>query len=455
MIPIVTPDEMRAVDVSASQPQEVLIGRAGAAVARVAVRMMGGTYGRVVHVIVGKGNNGADGRVAARLLAARGVKVHVHDAVACPAVLPSAHLVIDAAYGTGFRGVWTPPDVGATPVLAVDVPSGVNALTGETSGAVLAATRTVTFAALKPGLLLPPGSELAGEVELADIGLDDRVDEHCRAWLVEPSDVASWVPQREMTAHKWRSALRVIAGSPGMTGAACLVAGAAMRAGAGMVQLSCPGTMAPAAAAEIVQTPLVGKEWAQAALDSLDRFHALVLGPGLGRDDDLATQVRWVAVDAPIPTVIDGDGLFAMAWNADGAGALLRRRTAPTVLTPHDGEYTLLHGSAPIADRVMAARRLADATHCVVLLKGAATVVADPAGDALVVTTGDARLATAGTGDVLAGIIGALLAAKVPAFEAAAAGAWLHGAAAALAPARGMVAGDIAGHLPAVLEQLT
>lgn len=454
MLPIVTPDEMHAVDVSASEPVEVLIGRAGAAVARAAVRLMGGTYGRTVHVIAGKGNNGADGRVAARLLAAKGVKVHVHDAAACPPVLRPAHLVIDAAYGTGFRGSWNPPDVGATPVLAVDVPSGINSLTGEASGTVLAATHTVTFAALKPGLLLSPGSELAGEVEVADIGLDDRVDEHCRAWLVQPSDVASWVPRRGSSAHKWRAALRVIAGSPGMTGAACLVSGAAMRAGAGMVHLSCPGTMAPGAPAEVVQRPLLGKEWAQEALDSLDRFHALVLGPGLGRDDDLATQVRRVAVDAPIPTVIDGDGLFAMAWNADGAGALLRRRTAPTVLTPHDGEYALMHGSAPIADRLMAARRLADETHCVVLLKGSATVVADPGGDVLVVTAGDARLATAGTGDVLAGIIGALLAAKVPAFEAAAAGAWLHGTAAALAPMQGLVAGDIAAHLPAVLESL-
>ena len=179
-------------------------------------------------------------------------------------------------------------------------------------------------------------------------------------------------------------------------------------------------------------------------LDALDRFHALVVGPGLGRNDETTTQTRLLAVEAPIPTVIDGDGLFAMAWNADGAAALLQRRTAPTVLTPHDGEYALLVGSPPGADRLVAARRLAADTGCVVLLKGAATVVANPDGQVLVVTTGDSRLATAGTGDVLSGIIGALLATGVSAFRAAAAGAWLHGQAAQSAPARGMVASDIA-----------
>lgn len=239
-----------------------------------------------------------------------------------------------------------------------------------------------------------------------------------------------------------------------MTGAARLAAHAAMRAGAGMVHLSAPGTLVAQAPAEVVQRPLPTKGWAPEVLDTLDRFHSLVVGPGLGRDDDTAAQARMLAVEAPIPTVIDGDGLFAMAWNADGAAALLRRRTTPTVLTPHDGEYTLLTGAAPATDRLVAARRLAADTGCVVLLKGPATVVADPHGAALVVTTGDARLATAGTGDVLSGIIGALLAAGVPALQAAAAGAWLHGRAARRAPERGMVAGDLADHLPAVLHEL-
>jgi len=454
VIPIVTPEEMRAVDAAVPEAAAVLIGRAGAAVARAAVRMMGGAYGRTVNVIAGKGNNGADGRVAGELLAAKGVRVRVFDADGCPPALPVADLVIDAAYGTGFRGTWPAPDVGTTPVLAVDVPSGIDALTGEAHGHVLAATRTVTFAALKPGLLVPPGSELAGALELADIGVGVGIATHSRAHLVVPADIADWLPDRPVDAHKWRAAVRILAGSPMMPGAARLAAHAAMRAGAGMVQLSAPGALVPQTPAEIVQQLVPAKAWAKTVLDQLDRFHSLVVGPGLGRDDDTTAQVRLLAVQAPIPTVIDGDGLFAMAWNAEGAAVLLRRRTAPTVLTPHDGEHALLTGNGPGPDRFVAARRLAADTGCVVLLKGPATVVADPHGDVLVVTAGDARLATAGTGDVLSGIIGALLAAGVPALHAAAAGAWLHGQAAMLAPAHGMVAGDLADHLPAVLAHV-
>jgi NAD(P)H-hydrate epimerase len=221
-----------------------------------------------------------------------------------------------------------------------------------------------------------------------------------------------------------------------------------------MVQLSAPGALVPQCPAEIVQRPLPAKAWAASALEQLDRFHSVVVGPGLGRDDDTTAQTRRFAIEAPLPVVIDGDGLFAMAWNAQGAATLLRNRTAPTVLTPHDGEYAVLAGTPPSVDRLVAARRLAADTGCVVLLKGPATVVADPHGAALVVTTGDARLATAGTGDVLSGIIGALLAQGVPALQAAAAGAWLHGSAAQLTPAHGMVAGDIADHLPAVWDGL-
>jgi NAD(P)H-hydrate epimerase len=451
MLPIVTPDEMRAIDAAAPEPVEVLVERAGGAVARAAVRLLGGTYGRTVAVIAGRGNNGADGRVAAARLAARGVRVRVFDADAPPPRVDGADLVIDAAYGTGFHGSWNPPDVGDTPVLAVDIPSGVDASTGEVAGGVLAAVRTVTFAALKPGLVLSPGSAYAGEIEIADIGLPVG---HVHAHLVQEADVAAWWPEREPDAHKWRAGLRVVAGSATMSGAASLVAHAALRAGAGMVHLSVPGQLAAAAPVEVVQRALPVRGWADAALASLDRFRALVVGPGLGRDDDTADDARRLAIESPLPVVVDGDGLFALAWNAAGAAALLRRRTAPTVLTPHDGEYGLLTGAPPAADRLVAARRLANDTGAVVLLKGPATVVAEPHGQVLVVTTGDARLATAGTGDVLAGIIGALLAEGVPAFEAAAAGAWVQGRAARLCSPVGMVAGDLPDRIPAVLEAL-
>ena len=450
MLPIVTPEEMAAIDAAALVTPEVLIERAGTAVAWAALRMLGGSYGRTVNVICGKGNNGADGRVAARHLAAKGVRVRVIE-VPCSMVLAPCDLVIDAAYGTGFHGSWSPPDVGDTPVLAVDLPSGVDALTGDIAGEVLAAAHTVTFAALKPGLLMPPGSVLAGELELADIGLDVR---WARANLVQAADVADWWPERDEYAHKWRSAVRVIAGSSTMTGAPRLVSHAAMRAGAGMVHLSIPGMTLGDGPIEIVQRPLPQTGWADAALASLDRFHSLVVGPGLGRSDDAGANVRKLVVEAPLPMVIDGDGLFALGWSSEGATTLLRRRKAATILTPHDGEYTVLKGGPPGLDRMVAARRLASDSGCTVLLKGAATIVADPGGEALVVTAGDARLATAGTGDVLSGIIGALLAAGVKPLQAAAAGAWIHGQAGRRGLRHGLVASDLPDLIPAVLEEV-
>lgn len=451
MLPIVTPEEMAAIDASCELPPEVLIERAGAAVAWAALRMLGGGYGRTVNVLCGKGNNGADGRVAARHLAARGVRVRVFEVPSHPSVLPEADLVIDAAYGTGFHGTWAPPDVGDVPVLAVDVPSGVDALTGDIAGDVLAAAHTVTFGALKPGLLMPPGSALAGELELADIGLDIG---WARANLVQGADVVAWWPERDEYAHKWQNAVRVVAGSSTMTGAPRLVAHAAMRTGAGMVHLSVPGMTLVDAPIEIVQRSLPSTAWADVALASLDRFHAVVVGPGLGRSDDTAANIRKLVIEAPLPMVIDGDGLFALGWSAEGATTLLRRRSLPTVLTPHDGEYALLCGTQPGVDRMVAARRLAADSGCTVLLKGAATIVADPDGDALVVTAGDARLATAGTGDVLSGIIGALLASGMRSLHAAAAAAWLHGQAGRRGQRHGLVASDLPDLIPAVLEAL-
>jgi ADP-dependent NAD(P)H-hydrate dehydratase / NAD(P)H-hydrate epimerase len=452
VLPIVTPDEMAAVDAAATDPVEVLIGRAGSAVARSAVRMLGGTYGRVVNVIAGPGNNGNDGRVAARLLEARGVRVRVFDAATCPSHLPPADLVIDAAFGTGFRGAWRAPSVGAARVLAVDVPSGIDALTGVAHGRVLAAERTVTFAALKPGLLFGDGLVAAGEVEVADVGLDVGARQ---AHLLEAADVAGWMPRRGPGSHKWNAAVRIIAGSHTMGGAAALAAAGALRTGAGMVQVSSPGCDQSARLpVEAVQRMLPATGWVDDALGSFDRFHALVLGPGLGRGDDTAASTRQVAVRSPLPVVIDGDGLFALAWNGDGAAALLRRREAPTVLTPHDGEFRLLTGTPPTSDRIASVRRLASDTGSVVLLKGATTVVASPGGDVLVVGSGDERLATAGTGDVLAGIIGALVAMRVDVFEAAAMGAFIHGRAGALGPRVGLVASDLPDLVPHVLAEL-
>ena len=449
MLPVLTPDEMAAVDAAAPEPVDVLIERAGAAIGRAALGILGGTYGRRVVVVAGKGNNGNDGRAAARRLERRGVRVRVVPAQDAPERLPASDLVVDAAYGTGFRGEYQAPDPAGAPVLAVDIPSGVDGLTGAAGGQPAAAVRTVTFAALKPGLLFHPGRALAGEVTVADIGLDTS---GATVGLVEGADVAGWVPTRPADSHKWRSAVMIVAGSPGMTGAAHLAARAAQRAGAGMVRVATPGLDAdPGLPTEAVGVGAPPAGWEAHVLGQLERIGALVLGPGLGLGAPTVASIQHlVGESGAVPLVVDGDGLTALG---NGAAEILARRgpEAPVVLTPHDGEFARLAGGPPGNDRIAAARRLAADCGAIVLLKGPTTVVAHPDGRVRLSAVGDARLATAGTGDVLSGMIGALLAQGADAFDAAAGAAWLHGRAAREGPSVGLVASDLIAALPAVL----
>jgi NAD(P)H-hydrate epimerase len=445
VIPVVTSEEMKAVDQAAPEPVEVLVGRAGRAVAQAALQLLGGTYGRRVVVVAGKGNNGADGRAAATRLARRGVQVTIIDAAAAPAKLPPADLVIDAAYGTGFRGSYTPPDPGGAPVLAVDIPSGLagdTGLPGE-DGAAVQATVTVTFAALKPGLLLGEGPDRAGIVEVVDIGLEALVAERAKAWLVEDSDAASWIPRRARNGHKWQTALIVVAGSPGMMGAPMLVSRAAMRTGSGYVRLGVPGaSLADIPSGETVGVALPAADWDAAAVQAAERCQAAVFGPGLGRSATVRTALVRALAAADLPTVIDADGLNNIG-SAETLAEITGARAAPVTITPHDGEYARLFGQPAGADRLGAVRAAAAATGAHVLLKGSTTVIAAPDGRVLLAAAGSSRLATAGTGDVLSGMIGALLARGVPALEAAGAGAHVHGRAAGLGYAEGLVAGDL------------
>ena len=454
MIPVVTPDEMRAIDVAAPEPVDELIRRAGAAVAREAIDILGGTYGRVVNVIAGQGNNGSDGRDAAERLAARGLGVRVFDAMACPPELPAADLVIDAAYGTGYRPdpdrPWQAPGIGSAAVLAVDVPSGIDALTGICRSGVLRADRTISFQALKPGLLFGRGATMAGDVVIADIRLDiGSINCH----LVEQHDVERWWPARSIDAHKWHAAVKVIAGSPGMPGAAELCTAAAARGGSGLVSLSAPGCR-PRTRSEIVQHAIPVGGFCAEVLSDIGRFGAMVIGPGLGREDQTLSAVHACIGEAPVPLVVDGDALFAASWSGNGPGPLFRDRDVATVLTPHDGEFGLLTGRRPGDDRIAATRAAAAEFDSTLLLKGPTTVVASPGGRVLLVDRGDQRLATAGSGDVLAGLIGAGLAAGVEPSDAAAAAAWLHGAAAALGPDEGLLAGDIVDLIPQAVGAL-
>ncbi len=457
MIPVLTPQQMRDADSAALAlvaDQQVFIRRAGHAVARAAKSMLGGAYGRRVVVIAGPGNNGNDGRVAGEWLTEWGAQVEVLPATECASTFlnPSnADLVIDAAYGIGFHGQWTPPIVFDVPVLAVDIPSGLDALTGVVSGGVIPADRTVTFAAVKTGMLFGDGPSLCGEIDVVDVGIDpvDNVE----TYIVQSHDVASWIPPRGRSAHKWNHSVRVIAGSVGIGGAASLVSASAMRAGAGIVHLSWRGRDAVTPPTEVVGRPLPETGWASFIASDIDRFDSLVIGPGLGRGDDLGVEVRDVLAQSALPTVIDGDGL-ACAVDPNGGYVALQARPAPTILTPHDGEFAVLGGDVTNPDRIEATRQLAGETGCVVLRKGPTTVISDVDGAVYLVVSGDERLATAGSGDVLAGIIGALVARGLAPHEAAAAGAFIHGVAGSTCAVEGTIARDIVATISEVMSEV-
>jgi hydroxyethylthiazole kinase-like uncharacterized protein yjeF len=327
--------------------------------------------------------------------------------------------------------------------LAIDIPSGLPGDTGvPADGRPVAADVTVTFAAYKPGLLLGLGPDLAGRILLADIGLGSGVESVCTTRLVSDSD-ADLLPARPREAHKWQTAIAVAAGSPGMTGAPTLLSRGAMRAGAGYVRLGVPGeALSNLPAGEAVGLPLPAADWDGALLEAAARCKAIVMGPGLGRSGTVRSAVLQVLRSASVPVVLDADALTVLG-SADVLRNGIGERSAPTVITPHAGEYASLFGQPPGIDRLGTVREAAAATSAIVLLKGSTTVIAAPDGRALLTTAGSPRLATAGTGDVLSGVIGAFLARGLPALEAAGVAAHVHGRAAGLGRKEGLVAGDL------------
>jgi NAD(P)H-hydrate epimerase len=475
---VLTPAEMAEADrqaIAGGTPVEVLMERAGRAVARAVRRECGGIYGARVVIVCGKGNNGGDGLVAARVLRGWGARVHVFelergvDPAALTVALGRADVVVDAMFGTGFRGELEGDAAAVADTarafdrvvrIAVDIPSGVDGRTGAASGPVLPADLTVCFAALKPGLCFEPGRALAGAVEVVDIGIDVPPPKLDGVGVTEGRDVVACIPRRTIDAHKWSvGGLFVVGGSSGMTGAPLMVSHAAMRAGAGIVWCGVPGHDAAAAGSgsEVITKALpatddgaLDQAAADVVLDGLSRFGACVIGPGLGTAPMTASAVRRLVSDAPVPLLLDADGLNALAGDLE----LVHDRSAPTVLTPHEGEYQRLTGHGVGADRIAAARELAEQSGAVVLLKGPTTVTVGPDGRVALNLTGGSWLATAGTGDVLSGIVGGLLAQGVEPFAAAAAGAWLHGRAADVAGHTGLVAGDLIAALPRTLAEL-
>jgi NAD(P)H-hydrate epimerase len=492
--PLYTSEEMRAVDKWAIEEQGVpsldLMERAGLGLARVTAEV---AADGPVRVVIGKGNNGGDGLVAARLLREDGRDVRVlltadpgdlrGDAAANLERLPGAPqpysadgldgaaCIVDALLGTGFQGeprgvvgaaIDAINDLGAI-VVAADVPSGVDASTGEVSGAAVRAAATATFHAAKPGLWIAPGKTHAGEVVVIDIGIPDGAPvAPAEVGLIAPA-VLDAIPPRESGATKFtEGCVIVVGGSAGLTGAPRLAATAAARAGAGYVIAAVSEPVATAiqgALLEVMTRALpaagggLGPESVAPAMELIaQRADAVVLGPGLGGASDTVVAARALARDANVPLVIDADGLNAHA----GDITTFATREAATVLSPHAGELGRLLGvrsKAIDAQRLSSVRAAAVASHAIVVLKGDDTLVAGPDGTVAVSRGGCPALATAGTGDVLAGVLGALLAKRMEPFTAACAAVELHATAGRLAAIpygpHAVIASDVIAALPA------
>jgi NAD(P)H-hydrate epimerase len=505
MKPVLTPAQAVELDRAAQArgiPAETLMERAGRAVAQAAVDLVGGTYGRRAVVVCGKGNNGGDGLVAARHLSRWGmgvaiVMIEVPEDLREPAAtnlerlrtetsariltadrlpheLARADIAIDAIFGTGFRGMpedeWATAigelNAAAVPVVAVDIPSGVDGTSGAVTGDAVVAELTVTFGAAKTGALLLPGGERAGSLRVVDIGFPDDLLQ-TDLFLTEPEDVADVLPRREADTHKRASGvLMIVAGSRGMTGAPRLIAEAAGRIGTGLVIVAVPTEILPIVQSGLVETVFVGLPYtadgtvAAAAveplLERLADADALAIGPGLTMHAETAGAVRALVARSPVPVVLDADGLNAFTGDA----AAIAGRSSEAVLTPHVGEFGRLSGVKARdldTDRVGHVRRLAADADAVALLKGSRTLIAAPDGRTRINLTGSPVLATAGSGDVLTGTIGGLLARGLGAMDAAAAGAYLHGLAGTLAGrslGEGTLASDVAAHLPAAVARV-
>lgn len=405
-----------------------VIDRVGFALAQTALSLLGGGYGRRVLIVAGRGNNGNDGRAMARHLDHFGVSVTLVDPEGLERLSVAANpdLVVDAIVGTGLARPFDPPKFpDGVPVLAVDIPSGIDGDTGEVHGAAIRADYTAVIGAFKFGHLFGAGRDYCGQLvrvlpTLAPVG--------SRCHLATYADLVEVMPRLSWQSHKWSSSVMVVGGSPGMRGAASFGSAGAMAVGAGIVHLftRAEPTEWLEHPAEVVVDRLESY-FAEPVVAASRRFRAMVVGPGLGGSLQIGNFVRRLLIDSDCPVVLDADGLTCFRDGSNLARTLSRRR-ASTVLTPHRGEFERVFG--PIeGSPVEACRQAAIDLGAVVLLKGSPTIIADPSGEVVLSAAGSAKLASAGTGDVLAGVIAGLLAQGTPAYEAAWAGAYLHGAA--------------------------
>ena len=496
-----TAEEMSRADRGAQDlgiPGGVLMERAGAGMARVALEHF--APGRAL-VISGGGNNGGDGFVIARELRRAGVEVRVlptkSEYAGDPGVnfeilrsldvelvgpddlqgeIGRADLVVDALLGTGFSGEVRQREAAlirgvndaSAPVLAVDVPSGIDGATGEVGGVAIRANLTVCAHAAKVGCAISPGREHAGEVVVVDIGIPPEADVEPSLLWTDAASVRGAIPRIRDPAHKYSAgALLVVAGSRAMTGAPVMVVRGAQRTGCGIVFLATPESAAAAIDLQLTEALVYGvpdneegsmtAEALERILEQAGRASAAVVGPGMGTDEEGRRLVEGILREVEIPVLLDADAITNLA----GTDALAKRRH-PSVVTPHAGELGRLVGEGAkevSTRRLHYARRAAEEYGCCVLLKGSDTLVAE-GGRVAVNSTGNVALATAGTGDVLSGVIGALLSRGMEAYEAARAGAWAHGRAAELWlaetdwPHESLLATDLLPHLPLAVDEL-
>ncbi len=511
---IVTGTQMQAVDrrtiTEAHIPSSVLMERAGEGIVRNLEEYCGSARGKTITILCGKGNNGGDGLVAARLLRRRRARVHVvlfatiadlsRDATAMyrrfvhiagrsavsrfrsgdqtRALVASSDILLDALLGTGLSSEVSGPyreaieliNAAGKPVIAVDIPSGIHADTGTILGRAIRATLTITFGLPKLGLYVGAGIDHAGAIRIVDIGIPpayvDAIES--RTLLLTSDGAFRSLPERVPSAHKGTFGhAGIIAGSVGKTGAAALAAYAALRVGTGLVTVATPSSVNDVLESkllEVMTMPLPETKARTLARSGLDRISAFIqartaiaIGPGLSTHPETVELVQSLMKHLDRPSVLDADALNALT----GRVSLLTECKTPPILTPHPGEMARLEVDATPqsvnADRIGTARRFARERGVFVVLKGARTVIARQDGLVAICPTGNPGMATAGTGDVLTGMIVGFLAQGVSAWDAACAATFFHGSAGDLAAQRlgqhGMLASDLIAQIPYALQR--
>ena len=505
---IVTAEQMRELDRRTIQealvPGFELMERAGAGIFEVA-QTMAVARDRGVVLVAGKGNNGGDAIVAAEHLLRAGngwgpvtlmlttaaeelsgdalhhwkklaplqphiVRFDPHKKELMAGVLAGCGLIVDGLLGTGARGEPLSPvreaieliNAAKRPTLAIDIPSGLDANTGQPTAACVRADATATIGLPKRGLLQQGALDHVGRLSIVDIGIPESyvaaLPPGCDYFTLE--DARALLPPRRPSAHKGDFGhLLVVAGSEGFTGAAVLCGQAAMRGGVGLVTLAVPRAVWPVIASQCREVmPKPFDDWSAAALAPwLEKCDAVAVGPGLGQSKATDALVSWLLENCAKPMVLDADALNVLARDP----ARLRNARGPVVITPHPGEMSRLAGKSVAeiqSDRWNSATQFAGESQVVVVLKGSRTVVANPAGGISINSTGNPGMASGGVGDVLTGLVGALLAQNISAFDAARLGVWMHGFAGDLAAQEigeeALIASDVTAHLGAAFCRL-